>query len=70
MRSLSPIVERKPSDIGLGSMIDLELEEYGGYGKWKVFVIFVFLLLAWQSAEEKGGMFVKENGHVSRSLEG
>ena len=35
-----------------------------------MFVIFVVLLLAWQSAEEKGGMFVRENGHVSRSLGG
>jgi len=65
MDSLSLIVEGKPSDMGLESMIDPESEEYGGDGKWKVFVIFVVLLLAWQSAEERGGMFVKENGNVS-----
>ena len=34
-----------------------------------MFVMFVVLLWAWQSAEEKEGMSVKENGHVSRSLE-
>jgi len=70
MDNLSLIVERKPSDMGLGSMDRSSQKEYGGCEKWKVFVMFVVLLLAWESAEERKGMLVKENGHVSRSLEG
>jgi len=70
MDNLSLIVERKPSDMGLGSMDRSSQKEYGGYEKWKVFVMFVVLLLAWESAEKRKGMLVKENGHVSRSLEG
>ena len=66
MDSLSLVVERKPSDMGLGSMDRSSQKEYGGYGKWKVFVMFVVLLLALESVEEKKGMLVKENGHVSR----
>ena len=55
----------KPLDMGLGLMINLESEERGGYGEWEVFVVFVVLLLAWQSAEEKRGIFAKENRCVS-----
>ena len=29
-------------------------KEYGGQRKRKVFVMFVFLVLAWESVEEKG----------------
>jgi len=63
-------VREKPSDMGLGLMDRSSQKEYGGYERWKVFVMFVVHLLAWESAEEKKGMLVKENGHVSRSLEG
>ena len=46
------IVQRKLSDMRLGSIQGRK--EYGGWRKRKVFVTFVFLVLAGESVEENG----------------
>ena len=45
------IVQRKLSDMCLGLIQGQK--EYGGYQKRKLFVLSVFLLLVWESEEEK-----------------
>jgi len=47
------LTQTKPSDMYLGSI--QRRKECGGYEKRNVFVMFLFLLLARESAGEKGG---------------